>query len=292
MSTIRQILALMNDKPVSDTVLAVAAALARRHAAAVSALHAVEPAVNGVYMTPEVAAVAIQYAEQSDHDRRQAARDRAAQAAARWNIELPFDATDGDPLVGALAAARCSDLVLLPRHVSDDGSTTRLTQGLLMRSGVPLLFVPDLPLPVGADGGPRCGQRIVVAWAPTRETTRAMHDALPLLAAAEQVEILRLVSPDDDPADDPLPAVCAHLARHGVNAQAHRVVQRQGVGPIGTGWTPDVPVGEALLSHVADTDADLIVMGGYGHARAWELLLGGVTRTILGSMTVPVLMSH
>ena len=83
MSTIRQILALMNDKPVSDTVLAVAAALARRHAATVSALHAVEPAVNGVYMTPEVAAVAIQYAEQSDHDRRQAANDRAAQAAFR-----------------------------------------------------------------------------------------------------------------------------------------------------------------------------------------------------------------
>ena len=53
-----------------------------------------------------------------------------------------------------------------------------------------------------------------------------------------------------------------------------------------------MPVAEALLSHTADTDADLIVMGGYGHARAWELLLGGVTRTILASMTVPVLMSH
>jgi nucleotide-binding universal stress UspA family protein len=192
----------------------------------------------------------------------------------------------------ALAAARCSDLVVLGQPISGDGAPTRLAPGLLVRSGVPLLFVPDVPLPRDADGGPRCGQRVLVAWSPTRETTRAVHDALPLLVAADQVELLQMVSPDDDPADDPLPAVCAHLSRHGVNARPKRVVQQRGAGPIGTGWTPDVPVGEALLSHAADTNADLIVMGGYGHARAWELLLGGVTRTLLRSMTVPVLMAH
>ncbi len=57
-------------------------------------------------------------------------------------------------------------------------------------------------------------------------------------------------------------------------------------------WTPDVSVAEALLSHAADFGADLVVSGGYGHSRAWELALGGVTRTLLKSMTVPVLLSH
>lgn len=292
MHTIRQILAVMNDRPISDSVLSLAIALARRHQAAASALLAIEPAVNSAYMTPEVAAVAVQYAEQCDRDRQHEAAERAGQAAARWDTELPFAATEGDPLLGALAAARCCDLLVLPQPVPGDGAPTRLAPGLLMRAGVPLLFVPDVPLPPAADGSPRCGQRVLVAWSPSRETTRAIHDALPLLAAAQQVELLQLVAPEDDPADDPLPAVCAHLARHGVNARPRRLVQQRGVGPMGQGWTPDVPVGEALLSHAADTDADLIVMGGYGHARAWEMLLGGVTRTLLRSMTVPVLMSH
>jgi nucleotide-binding universal stress UspA family protein len=57
-------------------------------------------------------------------------------------------------------------------------------------------------------------------------------------------------------------------------------------------WTPDTTVAETLLSHAADMDADLLVSGGYGHSRAWELALGGVTRTLLKTMTVPVLMSH
>jgi nucleotide-binding universal stress UspA family protein len=292
MRNIRQILALLNDHPISESVLSLAAALARRHEASVSALHAVDSAINGAYMTPEVAAVAVEYAEQSDRDRRHQAAERADKAAKQAGLEIHFSATEGDPLLDALAVARCSDLVVLAQPISGDGAPARLAPGLLVRAGVPLLFVPDMPLPRDADGRPRCGQRVLVAWSPTRETTRAIHDALPLLAAADQVELLQLVSPDDDPADDPLPAVCAHLARHGVNARPQRVVQQQGVGPIGTGWTPDVPVGEALLSHAADTNADLIVMGGYGHARAWELLLGGVTRTLLRSMTVPVLMAH
>jgi nucleotide-binding universal stress UspA family protein len=292
MSTIRHILALMNDGDNTEQVLALAAALARRHGASLQALHAVAPAVNGAYMTPEVAAMAVQYAEQSDHDRRQAAAGRAAASAARWGVDIPFSATEGDAMAGALAAVRGADLVVMAQPVSGDGAPTGMAPGLLVRAGVPLLFVPDIPLPTEADGSPRCGQRILVAWSPARETARALRDALPLLAAARRVDVVRWVAPDDDPEDDPLPAVCAHLARHGVPAQGQRVVRPQGVGPIGTGWTPDVPVAEALLSHTADTDADLIVMGGYGHARAWELLLGGVTRTILASMTVPVLMSH
>jgi nucleotide-binding universal stress UspA family protein len=70
------------------------------------------------------------------------------------------------------------------------------------------------------------------------------------------------------------------LARHGVNAEIEQTV------------SADLPVGEVLLSRAADLGVDLLVMGAYGHSRARELLLGGATRSLLRSMTVPVLMSH
>ena len=88
--------------------------------------------------------------------------------------------------------------------------------------------------------------------------------------------------------------IAQELGRHGVRAECtvHRSREPTVAERLLPRWTPDAPVAEALLSHAADTGADLIVMGGYGHPRAWELVLGGVTRTLLQSMTVPVLMSH
>jgi hypothetical protein len=165
---------------------------------------------------------------------------------------------------------------------------------VLVGAGTPLLFVPAVDaLPADADGAPRCGHRVLVAWSPTRESTRALRDAMPLLAGAEQVELVTLAEADGSAPD--LDGVRSYLQRHGVTARVHVLPRGSAplsAGLLGGGWTPDVPVAEALLSHAADTGADLIVMGGYGHARLRELALGGVTRTMLKSMTVPVLMSH
>jgi nucleotide-binding universal stress UspA family protein len=95
-------------------------------------------------------------------------------------------------------------------------------------------------------------------------------------------------------AGDPLDGVAAYLAAHGVSARCALEPMREltfGERMLNP-TVVDTSIGELLLSHATDIDADLIVMGGYGHARAFELALGGVTRTLLGSMTVPVLMSH
>jgi len=121
---------------------------------------------------------------------------------------------------------------------------------------------------------------VLVAWNGSREATRAVHDALPLLRRAEKVTVLS-IDPDED-AEPRLPGadVSLHLARHGVTAQAATIA--------GT----DVAVGDLLLSYAADHDIDLIVMGAYGHTRLREVVLGGATRTLLRHMTVPVLMSH
>jgi nucleotide-binding universal stress UspA family protein len=126
------------------------------------------------------------------------------------------------------------------------------------------------------------GRRVLIGWDASREATRAVADAMPLLAAAETVSVLSIDPREGPSAHGPVPGadISPHLARHGVNATVERTV------------SAGVPAGDLLLSRAADLGADLLVVGAYGHSRARELLLGGVTRTLLQSMTLPVLMSH
>jgi len=147
---------------------------------------------------------------------------------------------------------------------------------LLVGVGRPILVVPY------AGAFKTVGERVLVAWNASREATRAVNDALPILQQASQVTVLAInprggVSGDGDvPGAD----LALHLSRHGVNAEAS--------------WVPahDIEVGAMLLSWACDCQADLIVMGGYGHSRIREIVLGGATREILKTMTLPTLMSH
>ena len=296
MSDIRQILALVSDSPRADRVLALAARLARRHGAALVALHAVEPLRSGAFISAEAASVAASWATEAEAQRWAEARARVAAAAGAAGIEIPLTGLRGETVADTLRHAASADLLVLSQRSpgQPDGAQRHFVERLLVGSGTPLLFVPHADtLPLQADGAPRCGQRVLVTWSAARESVRALRDALPLLAVADLVELIRFV-PAGDSADDPLAAAVSWLQRHGVAATAtvrHTPAPSLGERLMST-WTVDVPIAEALLSHAADTDADLLVMGGYGHPRAWELTLGGVTRTILQTMTVPVLMSH
>jgi nucleotide-binding universal stress UspA family protein len=158
----------------------------------------------------------------------------------------------------------------------DTGDLRGLADELALSAGRPVLFVPY------AGRFPSLGKRVLVAWDTGREAARAVSDALPLLQRAESVEVTAF-----DPergrrghGQEPGADVGLYLARHGIKVQAAR---QSGAG---------FEVGAQILSRAADQGADLIVMGAYGHSRMRELVLGGVTRTILESMTVPVLMSH
>ncbi len=148
--------------------------------------------------------------------------------------------------------------------------------GLLLESGRPVLVVP----PGGKTLLPP--KRIVLAWRPTRETARAVHDAMPLLERAEQVDVLVInaVSKELGHGEEPGADVAAHLARHGVKAN---VVRRDA----GTR-----SIGSVILEHARESYAQMIVAGGYGHSRLREWALGGVTRELLASAQVPVLYSH
>jgi len=145
---------------------------------------------------------------------------------------------------------------------------------MLIDSGKPVLVVPY----IGPQGS-SIGRTVMIAWKETRETARAVAAALPLLQQAQRVHVATW---GDEHAVERrrMPELLAYLGRHGVEAVPHHYGDEPG------------SVGETILSAVADLDADLLVMGGYGHSRAREWILGGATRTILESMTVPVLMSH
>ena len=175
--------------------------------------------------------------------------------------------------------ARYADLTILgqldpdPGHPESVGPRPEL---VALASGRPVLVIPY------AGHFDKVGRRVVVGWNSTREAARAVNDAMPLLAAAEIVTVLTIDAREAPRGHGQLPGadISLHLARHGVKAQVEQTV------------SADLSVGDVLLSRAADLGADLLVMGAYGHSRLRELLLGGATRTLLGNMTIPVLMSH
>jgi nucleotide-binding universal stress UspA family protein len=147
-------------------------------------------------------------------------------------------------------------------------------EGVLFESGRPVIFVPFIQT-VGLKL-----DRVLVAWDGGRAATRAIGDAMAFLEKAKQVEVV--VVGGKPPKSDEVPGadLGQHLARHGIKVAVKRIT------------APDIDVPSTILSHAADSSADMIVMGGYGHSRLREFILGGATRGLLEAMTVPVLMSH
>jgi nucleotide-binding universal stress UspA family protein len=183
--------------------------------------------------------------------------------------------TGADALEAVAREARCSDLVVIGQKNKDwqSGVTKDFEERVLLATGRPVLAVPY------AYERKPVGRRILVAWNGSREAARAVGDAMPLLERAQHVQIA-VFRPDASQGDLPGADLAAHLARHGAKAKVSRHE------------ASDIDVGNLLLSTAFDAQVDLIVMGAWGHSRLAELVLGGVTRTLLESMTVPVLMSH
>jgi len=187
-----------------------------------------------------------------------------------------FRASEDDAVDAVALNARYADLVVAGQQKDNEASgvDAGFVPRMLLSVGRPVLMVPY----VGVFRAPQ--KRVLVAWNGSREATRAVTDALPLLTRASQVDVIVFNPTRQTHGDVPGADIALYLARHNVNA---RVTQEQ---------ARDIDVGNLLLSRAADLDSDLIVMGAYGHSRVAELVLGGVTRTLLESMTVPVLMSH
>jgi nucleotide-binding universal stress UspA family protein len=172
--------------------------------------------------------------------------------------------------------ARRFDLSVLMQSEPGRVNNDDMIETSLFQSGRPVIVVPYTQ----KDGLKL--DRVVCCWDGSRAAARAFNDALPLLVKATKVELLIVLNEKTTGAQREIRGVemAKHLARHDVNVQIETVP------------AADIDVTNAILSYVADNSGSLIVMGGYGHAKLREVILGGVTRDMLKSMTVPVFMSH
>ena len=176
----------------------------------------------------------------------------------------------------AIQSARCTDIVIARQSSSSALSDSRSDiDSFLYESGRPVLLVPHVltqPKPIN---------RVLIGWNGSREATRATFDALPFLKAAESVEIFSVAAPEGQTHTLAGTELASTLARHGINVTITSQEKEHGIS-----------AQAAIENRLSDHSIDLLVMGAYGHSRWWEMLFGGVTRTLLDSMTAMTLMSR
>lgn len=288
MAEIRSILVHVDETAFCPARLAFAGGLADRFDAALTALYLAPDMV----IAPPAPGEAPEGWETLLESRAAAARHRAEEnfAAFRrhhdgvaWQTMDTAAVRAAGGLAPALARqARAADLVIVGQSGPGEersGNPGAIPDELVALAGRPVLVVPR------AGHFPAAVKRIVVAWNDSREAARALSDALPLLRSAERVCLVAIGDSHPPAGDlptsmDMLDLPLAYLARHGVTAD----------GEIMRADPAEIP--EILLARAALLDAELLVMGAYGHGRIRELLLGGVTREVLARLPLPVLLAH
>jgi len=176
-----------------------------------------------------------------------------------------------------IALARSADLIVIGQtNPNARTASTWRPQDVVVACGRPVLMVPYIGTFT------EVGRRVLVAWDGSREAVRALNDALPVIAGAEEVTVMTVHARDKDVERDrgATDRIIRHLARHGIAARVDQRLQS------------DNAISDWLLSRAADFYVDLIVAGAYHHSPLREALIGGVSRDLFQRMTVPVLMSH
>lgn len=217
------------------------------------------------------------WAELVTQARERFARDREALRKRLDSADVPVEFRQEETMLGAVEGlvakhAMHADIAVLAS--SKDAPLEAAFEGALFKSGRPLLLVSmeDKPSTIG--------RRIVVAWKATREAARALADAEPFLREADQIIVVTVDARPDGYGEGPGRDVCTYLAHKGLNVELRNI---DGLGR---------PAEIAIINEAHALEADLIVMGGYGHSRLREFVFGGVTRALARGATMPVLMSH
>lgn len=277
--TLKEIAVYVDSLPECETRIGAAAELARHLAAHLVGVY-VAPALLGYtphdcWALGDGLVAVIERAKTIEAEAAAAVRHRfadltaALEPAADWR-EMPQGGSD----LELIQSARYADLAIVGQR-DEEGDRSRWLP-LLLSSGSPTLVLPK------RWHARTVGARPIIAWNASREAHRAVRDALPLLARAHAVTIV-IVDPrvgETGHGEEPGSDVARYLARHGIQATIERLD------------ATNVDTGAVILDCAAATDSDLIVMGAYGHSRFTEFVLGGVTRTMLQRMSVPVLMAN
>jgi nucleotide-binding universal stress UspA family protein len=188
-----------------------------------------------------------------------------------WWVEL-----DGDVVAGICDRARYADLVILGQYEWQGPHIAHplpIAHSVVLRCGRPVLVVPAAVGSVSFD-------RVAIAWDGSREAVRAVHDALPLLALSQSIDIVTIIPPEAIESADEAKQLSAHLAHHGIKIEPDVIQTRSEEEPI------------ALRKQLEKARYDLLVMGGYSHPMWLEFIFGGATHSLLLSSKIPVLVSH
>ena len=308
---LKDILVVLDASERSSSCLAIASSLASRHGAGLIGLcphrllgpaelpaeppH-VYPSPLGLQLVADIA-TAGQAPEQANKPQAYSPPEQAERIGegfrellASHALRGTFETEIGPPAAAIVRHARTADLVVLGQPNPDEPLAPlarRTIEDVLLTSGRPVLLVPY------AGHFATVGTNVVIGWTETRESARAAHDALPLIAPGAKTTLLAVHrGPLTSPGTElPTAAAARHFARHGIDARAAETIA-ESLGAPTYVVRPQVTEADALLNYASDTAADLLVVGGYGHSRAREVVLGGVTRALLATMTLPVLMSH
>ena len=277
--TYKDILVHLTEDQRNDARTEAALELARQFGAHLTALYTLPPPQQLYYMGEYIPAELFQ--RQVDEAKKKAAAARTAfeAAASRQGVPSDWIVSDRMPADAAEHYGRSFDLIVVGQPDPEPKDPLSVPPGvdvlpheLAIRAGRPILTIPY------AGKLSPIGQRVMVAWNGSKEASRAVHDAMPFLVAAKQVVVFGV---DPDKArGTPGAELARHLARHDVKVEAAHTI------------SDEIDIGEALLSAISDRSIDLLVMGAYGHARLREMVFGGVTETVMRSMTCPVLFSN
>ena len=248
--------------------------LAQRHEGRVTGVYVLSGRNVPGYMRGEIPPEVLKRLDTEERTLAEKAEEQFAERTARTAVPSEWRLMSGDFADAIVTSAHYADIVIVGQtDPDDDESHGGLADSVVLGGGGPVLIWPC----TGAFDANAA--TIMLAWNGTREAKHALDGALPLLQHARKVIVYGVDRSDGKriPGAD----VSAHLARHGVSAEARHTQTASGMG-----------IGDVLLSEIGDSAIGLLVMGGYGHHPMREILLGGVTRDVLRAMMVPVLMAH
>lgn len=275
--SLRDMLVHIDASPAASGRLDYAAEFARQHDAHLTALHVVDvPMPAAVGFDGAIMAELLEQQRQVALAEATRISQRVAEIFRREQLRGGWLQVEGITAEQVTLHARHTDLTVLsqPQAEPRQPEEWRLIEATLFGSGRPLLVLPR----TGRFRG--TSERILLGWNAGREATRALHDALPLLARAAGVTIYSAAAERHGRHELPSMDIAAHLARHGLQVEVEQAADE------------GLPAGEMLLARAMEIGADLLVAGGYGHSRLRESIFGGVTHHLLRHMTLPVLMSH
>jgi len=274
----KDILVHLAEPGAGNPALTAAASLAQRHDAHLTALHVYSldwPLLmaSNAYMDPATVQRIMDEGERAALEKAGSIQKDFEQVLRSENIRGEWRQVQGPVHESVTRHACYADIVVFGRP-ADGSMETRVAEAVLFASGRPILLMSPEPRSAFT------AERILVGWNGSREAARAIGDAMPLLRMARSVQVLTAQSEDGAEAIVSAEDMSRHLARHGVPVSAS------------TTTLSGVAAQDVLLDTASDFGADLLVIGGYGHGRLLEMVLGGVTRSMFRHATLPVLFSH